>query len=102
MSFSPVTAGSTSPAQLLVVRNDGDEPLTIRRIAMHGAGFQLTNRCADTLGGHASCNAAVVFAPAGAGNHAGSITVDTSAASIEIKLRATARTIAAVSLASVD
>src|SRR5207244_844380 len=102
MSFEPVTAGSTSPSQLLVVRNDGDESLTIRGIAVHGAGFQMTNRCADTLGGHASCKAVVIFAPASAGNHAGSITVDTSAASIDIPLRATARPIPPVNLASVD
>ena len=102
MSFAPLTAGSTSSAQLLVLRNDGDEPLTIRGVAVHGAGFQMANRCGDTLGGHESCNVAVVFAPASEGDHAGSVVVDTSAAAIDVPLRATARSIPPVRLASID
>jgi len=102
MLFEPLSAGSASPARLVTVRNAGGEPLTIRDVALRGAGFRITNDCAGSLASGASCKIAVVFAPAASGDQRGTLTIATSTETSTITLRGTARAIPPVELAPLD
>jgi hypothetical protein len=103
LRFEALTAGSSSAAELLGVRNAGEQPLTIRRVVSSGAAFRVTNGCSGgTLERGASCSVAVVFAPPRAGDHTGSVTVATSGGTLTVQLHGIARPVPPVELSPLD
>jgi len=103
LRFEPLTAGGSSAAQLLAVRNAGEQPLVIRKVASNGAAFRVTNGCGGgALERGASCSVAVVFSPPRAGEHTGSVTVATNSGTLNIPLRGMARPVPPVELAPLD
>src|SRR3954447_7000888 len=46
LQFAPQLAGTTSPAQLLQLRNDGGTALTIAKVDVDNKAFQLSHDCA--------------------------------------------------------
>jgi hypothetical protein len=103
LRFEALTAGGSSAAELLVVRNAGEQPLAIRHVASSGAAFRVTNGCSGgTLERGASCSVAVVFSPPRAGEHTGSVTVATSGGTLTIPLHGAARPVPSVELSPLD
>ncbi|MEA2336377.1 MAG: hypothetical protein QOE82_384 [Thermoanaerobaculia bacterium] len=102
LRFAPLTAGGSSPAQLVAIRNSGEQPLAIRQVSSNGAAFHVTNGCAGPLDRGASCSVAVVFAPPRAGEFAGNMTVATSAGTLTVPLRGAATPVPPVELAPLD
>ncbi|MEA2416595.1 MAG: Abnormal spindle-like microcephaly-assocd, ASPM-SPD-2-Hydin [Thermoanaerobaculia bacterium] len=92
LRFEALTAGGSSAAELLVVRNAGEQPLAIRHVASSGAAFRVTNGCSGgTLERGASCSVAVVFSPPRAGEHTGIVTVATNGGTLTIPLHGASR-----------
>jgi len=103
LRFEPLTAGGSSAAQLLAVRNAGEQPLVLRKVTSNGTAFRMTNGCGGgVLERGASCSVAVVFSPPRAGEHIGSVTVATSSGTLNIPLRGVARPVPPIELAPLD
>src|SRR5215469_8745543 len=79
LNFSGQIVGTTSPSQVVTLDNSGDGPLTISNVAIMGD-FSETNTCGASVAPAASCTFNVTFAPATAGNRAGSLTIADNAA----------------------
>jgi hypothetical protein len=92
LAFPPQIAGTASAAQFVQLRNDGDEPLSIR-ITSKGDAFRVSNDCGKPLGRTGSCSAAVIFAPATAGKSSGIVAIVTNGGTATIKLDGEARVI---------
>ncbi len=75
LTFGTEEVGSSSAAKSIVLKNAGNEPLTISGLDMNGADFSVvpaaTNNCSPTggtvLAPGTSCNISVEFAPKSAG-----------------------------------
>jgi uncharacterized repeat protein (TIGR01451 family) len=81
LSFS-VQSGTTSAAQIAMLKNTGDAVLNISGIAIGGANptdFAQTNACGTTLAAGASCSISVTFTPASATSFAATVTVTDNA-----------------------
>jgi HYDIN/CFA65/VesB-like, Ig-like domain len=101
LQFPPQLAGTTSPAQLLRLRNDGGAALTIAKIAPDNDAFELRHDCA-TLAPNESCSAAIVFSPSAAGAQRGTLGVQTETGTTQIALEGEGRAIPAVDLGPTD
>jgi len=103
LRFEPLTAGGSSAAQLVAIRNAGEKPLAIRNVASNGSAFRITNGCSGgALESRASCSVAVVFSPQSAGEQTGSLSIATNGGPLSIALRGVARPIPPVELAPLD
>jgi hypothetical protein len=91
LTFEPLTIGTASPAQLVRIRNDGDEPLALAGVGARGSAFQVTHDCPQQLAKNESCSAAVVFAPAAVGPQRGALTVRAGRGAAGVALSGTAR-----------
>jgi hypothetical protein len=81
LTFASQAVGTTSPAQLVTVRNPGTVPLTLGALGISGP-YTQSSACPvgpATLAPGASCTIAVAFAPASAGNAYGQLTIPTDA-----------------------
>ena len=78
LSFSPTGVGTTSGAQTIAVTNASTVVLSDLALTISN-GFQLaSDTCTTSLAPGASCTVGVVFAPAGAGQQTGNLTVASS------------------------
>lgn len=103
LRFEPLTAGGSSAAQLVAIRNAGEQPLAIRQVTSSGAAFRVTNGCGGgALERGVSCSVAVVFSPPRAGEHTGSVTVATNGGTLNIPLHGVARPVPPVELAPLE
>ena len=77
VSFEPQILGTTSSAQTVQVKNDGNAYLSIQSAAIAGAGFQFTkNTCGGvTLLPRSVCYLAMSFAPTTAGSYSATLTI---------------------------
>jgi len=91
LTFAPLTAGTASPAKLLHIRNDGDEPLALAGVGARGSAFRVIDDCPQHLAKNESCSAAIVFAPSAAGAQRGELTVHAGGAAAAVALAGTAR-----------
>jgi hypothetical protein len=98
LMFGVLPAGTTSPAQLVRIRNGGDEPLSITGVGARGDAFRMSQDCPPALAKNESCSAAIVFAPALAGAQRGSLTIRTNGGTAAVALSGTARPIPPVDL----
>ena len=91
LTFALLTAGTASPAKLVRIRNDGDEPLALASVGGRGNAFRVIQDCPPQLAKNESCSAAIVFAPTAAGAQRGELTVRTSNGAAAVALSGTAR-----------
>jgi hypothetical protein len=78
LSFSPTGVGTTSGAQTITLTNASTVALSDLALTISD-GFKLaSNTCTTSLAPAASCTAGVTFAPAGAGQRTGNLTVASS------------------------
>jgi hypothetical protein len=84
--FRTQPVGTASAAQVIRLRNDGDEPLTIGTINAKGDAFRVSNDCLKPLARNDSCSASVVFAPPAAGKFNGAVTIETNGGTATIAL----------------
>jgi glucuronoarabinoxylan endo-1,4-beta-xylanase len=83
LTFSSQIAGTTSPAQSIVLTNTGGSTMTISGISITGANsgdFNQTNTCGSSLGAGSNCSISVSFTPSLVGSESASINVADSAA----------------------
>jgi centrosomal CEP192-like protein/HYDIN/CFA65/VesB family protein len=73
-TFGAQALGTTSPPQVLTVRNIGTAPLTLGVISTSGP-FTQTNTCASTLAPNESCTVSVRYVPTAAGSQSGQLLV---------------------------
>ena len=81
--FGTVKVGSTSAAKTVVLKDTGNEPLTVEGLNVSGAGFAVVpappNNCSSTGGTTlvpgASCNISIVFQPQSTGTLGGLLTL---------------------------
>ena len=89
MTFPSTPVGQQSNPVNVTLSNTGDLPL--KAISATGtAGFQVSDTCGGSLGAHASCTIAVVFAPDIVGAANGTLTVSDAIRSQTISLSGTA------------
>ena len=74
LTFPATAIGQFAPAQNVVLANDGDLPLNSITTSV-SAGYHISDNCAGSLTGHASCAISVVFAPTQVGSQSGMLTV---------------------------
>lgn len=79
LQFSSQQVGSTSQAQVVLLRNLGSAALTITSIAVAGD-FSENDNCATSVPAASSCNLSVSFTPTAVGLRTGSIRVNDNAA----------------------
>jgi len=75
LSFSNQDVGSVSTAQNITLTNSGNAPLNITAISTTGD-FSESNGCGDVLLEGATCQIAISFTPASAGNLTGALAVE--------------------------
>ncbi|HKU23487.1 MAG TPA: choice-of-anchor D domain-containing protein [Terriglobales bacterium] len=80
LTFSKLEVGITSPAQGVIITNNGSTTLTISSIVVSGD-FSQTNKCGTSLAPGANCTISVTFAPTTFGTRTGKITVSDNASS---------------------
>jgi len=102
LSFPMQLAGTVSAAQLVQIRNSGDEPLTIAAIRARGDAFRTSNDCPPKLEKKASCSATVVFAPVVAGPQRGELTIETSGGTKAVAFTGVAQPFPALDLGQID
>ncbi len=74
LQFATQTAGTTSQAQNVLLRNLGSLPLSISDVTANGD-FSETNNCGTSVPVAGSCNFAIVFAPTAGGSRTGSVVI---------------------------
>ncbi len=72
--FPSQTLNTTSPAQTVIMTNNGQTPLTVTNITVSGD-FAETNGCPFTLAVNASCAFRITFTPTNTGSRTGVLTV---------------------------
>lgn len=103
LTFPPQLTGAASVPQLVHIRNDGDVPLTVQRVAaMRDAAFRASNDCTTPLRKSESCSAAVVFAADASGPRHGTLVIETDGGSAAVDLHGTTSAVPAVDLGSVE
>jgi hypothetical protein len=78
LSFPTEPIGTTSPAQTLTLRNNGDEPLTLTSVSITGD-FAQTDNCTSPVPAAQSCSISVTFTPTAAGPQSGVLTITDNA-----------------------
>lgn len=82
-TFPNQTAGTTSAAKIVTLKNGGNSTLTFSGIGISGnnpADFAETNTCGTSLAAGASCTISVTFTPASAATFTGFVTISDNAA----------------------
>jgi hypothetical protein len=74
LAFGATVTGHLSAVQTVLLANTGDLPLTAISVSATGP-FQSSNTCGTQLGGVASCQINVIFAPLTTGVQTGTLTV---------------------------
>jgi len=74
LTFSNQLAGTTSSAQTLTLRNNGNGPMTVTSIVA-GGDFAASNNCNGSVAAGGSCTISVTFAPTVVGPRTGTLTV---------------------------
>ncbi|HYU26019.1 MAG TPA: choice-of-anchor D domain-containing protein, partial [Thermoanaerobaculia bacterium] len=100
--FRTQPIGTTSAAQAIQLRNDGDEPLSIGKITAKGDAFRVSNDCTKPLARNDSCSASVVFAPPAAGRYNGAVAIDSNGGTATIALDGEAPATAVIVLPPTD
>jgi len=83
LSFSATTAGATSPAQTITLKNTGGATLNITSISITGANasnFAATNNCGLSLAASATCTVSIAFTPSSAASFSASLSFADNAA----------------------
>ena len=80
LTFGPIVAGQSDPAQNIAVSNSGSGQITIGSIAVSGPFTESDNCVAATLAGTQYCLIRITFTPTAAGIYTGSLTVPGSSA----------------------
>ena len=83
LSFSATTAGATSPAQTITLKNTGGATLNITSISITGANasnFAATNNCGSSLAASATCTVSITFTPSSAASFSASLSFADNAA----------------------
>ncbi len=75
LTFGPQQINTTSPTQNATLTNAGDTALTLISGQITSGDFTVTNRCGNSLNGHASCALAVAYVPKNVGAETGVLTV---------------------------
>ncbi len=75
LTFAPQQINTTSATQNVTLTNAGDAPLTLISGQITSGDFTVTNRCGNSLNGHASCALAVAYVPKNVGTQTGILTV---------------------------
>ena len=96
LNFGGQSAGTTSPAQTVVLANTGTSALSISSVAMT-AGFNLTTSCVDnsgsgSLAASSSCPLNVNFSPTSTGPQTGTLTIHDTAGTQTVGLSGTGNT----------
>jgi len=81
LSFPALAVGVTSPAQSVLVTNNGTSAVTLTAISISGA-YAQTNTCGtfpSVLNVGATCSISVTFTPTASGNLTGSVTISDDA-----------------------
>lgn len=99
LSFASTLLNTTSYAQTLTLRNDGDEALTLIDTAVLSGDFAVVSGCGTTLAGHSSCAVSVTFTPRSVGLLAGVLRVTDAMGTQTVQLSGTGIAPAGVSLA---
>jgi len=82
LSFGTQTAGISSTAQSVTLKNTGTAGLTIKSVALTGTGasaFLKSTTCGTTVGIGAQCTMSVTFKPASSGSKTASLTITDNA-----------------------
>ena len=75
LTFAPVVAGQSDPAQNIAVSNSGSGQVTIGSITVSGPFTETDNCAAAVLAGTQYCLVRITFSPVSAGTYAGTLTV---------------------------
>ena len=78
LSFAAQTIGTTSPPQVVTLKNRGAALLTLTGFVGGGDALQ-TNNCPSSLAPAADCSVNVMFTPGGAGSRTGTVTINSNA-----------------------
>src|SRR4029079_15035409 len=100
--FAPQLAGTSSAAQLLRLRNDGGEALSVAKLTVNGDAFRLSHDCNAALAPNESCSAAIVFTPGAPGPQSGTFSVESNGGTATIALEGEGRSLPAVDLGGTD
>lgn len=98
LPFAAQLVGTASDAQLLRLRNTGDQPLTISSIAASDDAFRVKHDCAPELAKNDSCSVAVVFAPPSAGRHEAELKIATNVETRRVALSGAGNAVPTVDL----
>ena len=82
LTFANQTVGTSSPASVVTLSNNGTAALSITSISIAGANtsdYSQTNNCASSIAVGASCSISATFTPTGSGVRTASISVADSA-----------------------
>lgn len=80
LTFAKREAGTTSPAQSVIITNNGSTTLTISSIVASGD-FSQTNTCGTSLTPGSNCTISVTFAPTTFGARTGNVTISDNVSS---------------------
>ncbi|HEV2424698.1 MAG TPA: choice-of-anchor D domain-containing protein [Terriglobia bacterium] len=78
LTFTNQDLSTTSPAQVVALKNTGGAALAISGVTASGD-FAQTNTCGSSVGAGASCTISVTFAPTASGSRNGSVTITDNA-----------------------
>ena len=79
LAFGDVIVGSTSPAQLVSIRNSGTANLAFTSVNVTQAAYARVNNCPASLAPGATCTVSVSFAPSAVGALAANLVIVTNA-----------------------
>jgi len=74
VTFTSQDISTTSPAQVITLKNTGGAALTVSGVTATGE-FAETNTCGSTVAAGASCSISATFVPTSSGSQSGSITI---------------------------
>lgn len=75
LAFAAIGVGLTSPAQAMMLTNNGGVALTISSVAVSGDFHLASTTCGTTLSPNAACTMLIVFAPTLGGARSGALTL---------------------------
>ena len=78
LKFGARRVGSTSPAKILKVINNGGAPVKFIAMAVTGD-FAVSDTCGASLAAHEACTISVTFKPTAAGKRTGNLPLDDDA-----------------------
>jgi hypothetical protein len=99
--FNRQRPGTRSDPRPVTVRNDGDDPLSIK-VNIEGAGFDWTSNCTAPLARGETCSVAVTFAPQSPGLQTAKLIIDSNGGTAVITLNGFALRIPPSDLGTID